>query len=190
MKFLTRCALYTLLAILAESVICMFFSNLHENSRALNLFCQKVQAADMQESDRPIVYLYFADKENSFLIAEERVLFHSADPVEFGKIIIKALIDGPQKGLMRTIPVGTMLRAFYITQDGTAYADITKTIKERHPGGTKTEIITIYSIVNSLILNISEINAVKILIEGCESTTLTGHIDLNLPLKANMLLIR
>ena len=169
-----HCVLYAVLAIIAEDII----------------FCQKVQAADTQESDMPVVHLYFADKENSFLIAEERVLFHSADPAEFGKIIINALIDGPREGLMRTIPAGTMLRALYVTQDGTAYVDITKTIKERHPGGSKSEIITIYSIVNSLILNISEINAVKILIEGRESMTLAGHIDLRLPFKANMLLIR
>jgi hypothetical protein len=48
----------------------------------------------------------------------------------------------------------------------------------------------VYSIVNSLILNVTDIEAVKILIEGQESITLAGHIDLQQPLKANMLLIR
>ena len=63
-------------------------------------------------------------------------------------------------------------------------------LKDNHPGGIGTEIMTIYSIVNSLVLNIPEIDAVKILIDGKESITLAGHIDLKFPLKADMLLIR
>jgi hypothetical protein len=39
-------------------------------------------------------------------------------------------------------------------------------------------------------LNIPEIHAVKFLINGKESMTLNGHIDLRSPFKANMLLIR
>jgi hypothetical protein len=50
--------------------------------------------------------------------------------------------------------------------------------------------MTIFSIVNSLILNIPEVDAVKILIEGRESMTLAGHIDLRSSFKANLLLIR
>ena len=52
------------------------------------------------------------------------------------------------------------------------------------------ELLTIYSIVNSLILNVPNIKAVKILINGNEAKTLAGHIDLQTAIKANMLLIR
>ena len=52
------------------------------------------------------------------------------------------------------------------------------------------ERLSIYSIVNSLILNVSEIQMVKILINGKDALTLAGHIDLRFPLKADMLLIR
>ncbi len=44
--------------------------------------------------------------------------------------------------------------------------------------------------VNSLVLNVPEIERVQILIAGNEAPTLAGHIDLQLPVKANMLLIR
>jgi len=141
-------------------------------------------------SDQSVVHLYFADRENRFLIAEDRTFLHPDEPADLGRIIIKELTGGPREGLMQTIPAGTSLRAFYITQDGTAYVDLTREIAEEHPGGVKSELLTIYSIVNSLILNIPEINAVKILINGGESLTLAGHIDLRFPFKANMLLIR
>ncbi|MDY6789783.1 MAG: GerMN domain-containing protein [Thermodesulfobacteriota bacterium] len=137
-----------------------------------------------------IVHLYFANKENSFLMAEKRVLVQSDNPAQRGKLIIESLIKGPKEGLMRTIPLGSTLRTFFVTKDKTAYADFSPIISEKHPGGCKAEIITIYSIVNSLILNVPEIDTVKILIGGREALTLAGHIDLRFPLKADMLLVR
>jgi hypothetical protein len=50
--------------------------------------------------------------------------------------------------------------------------------------------LTIYSLVNTLVLNLPEIDRIKILINGREATTLGGHVDLQFPFNANMLLIR
>jgi hypothetical protein len=185
-----RHVLYAVLAIIALSAVVMALLNMHLTSSTEDKVKQNVQATDTQNSDKFVVHLYFSDKSNSFLTAEERNLYHSENPVEFAKIIIEALIDGPRKGLMRTIPAGTTIRALYVTGDGTAYVDISNTIKDSYPGGIKTELFTIYSMVNSLILNVSEIDAVKLLIGGREAMTLAGHIDLSLPFRANMLLIR
>jgi spore germination protein GerM len=151
---------------------------------------EKNRITDTEHSKKSIVHLYFSDKDNSFLKAETRDLFHSDKLEEFGKNIVEALIEGPRTGLMRTIPAGTTLKAFYITRDGTAYVDLSETIRDAHPGGVKSELLTIYSIVNSLTLNIPEIDAVKILVSGKEAITLAGHIDGRFPFKANMLLIR
>jgi len=148
------------------------------------------KATETESLSNAIIHLYFADRNNSFLKAEGRDMLHSNDPTETGKAIVEALIEGPRTGLMRTIPEGTTLKAFYITGDGTAYADLSDTLKDSHPGGVKSELFTIFSIVNSLILNIPEIDTVKILIGGREMMTLDGHIDLRFPFKANMLLIR
>jgi hypothetical protein len=59
-----------------------------------------------------------------------------------------------------------------------------------HPGGVRSELLTVYAVVNTLILNLPEVSAVKILIEGREVSTLAGHIALEDPLNADMLLIR
>ena len=147
-------------------------------------------SVDGKHSEKTIIHLYFANKENSFLIAEKRLLDRPDDPAQMGKLIIESLIKGPKEGLMRTISSDAALRALFVTKDKTAYVDLTKAAREKHPGGCKSEIITIYSIVNSLILNIPEIDVVKILIDGRESMTLAGHIDLRFPLKADMLLVR
>lgn len=136
------------------------------------------------------VYLYFSDEKNSYLMSEDRVLLVSDDPTEMGKMIIKALIQGPNGNLVRTIPVDAALNAIYIAKDGTAFVDFSDAIRDKHPGGSQTELLTVYSIVNSIALNIPQVARVKILIEGRESETLAGHIDLTSPLSADMILVR
>jgi spore germination protein GerM len=141
-------------------------------------------------SGRIPAHLYFADRNNSFLKSEQRVLQQPQDPVEFARTIVNLLIKGPQKGLVRAIPVGTELRAIYIDAENVCYVDLSQAAKKNHPGGSNSELLTVYSVVNSLILNVSEIKRVKILIDGNEAPTLAGHISLQEPLKAHMLLIR
>lgn len=182
--------MYAVLAVIVGGIIYIFFVNMPLKFLDSDRFDKETLTKDLPRPDRQVIHLYFADKDNSFLISEERSLFLSSDPAKSGKHIIEALIHGPEKGLMQTIPGDGELRALYVTQDGTAYVDLTRAVKEQHPGGVKSELLTIYSIVNSLILNVSEINAVKILIGGSESLTLAGHIDLSSPFYANMLLIR
>jgi spore germination protein GerM len=145
---------------------------------------------DTKQAERIIIHLYFANKENSFLIAEKRLIVQPDSPVQMGKLIIESLIKGPKEKLMRTISSDAALRAIFVTKDKIAYVDLAKSTMENHPGGCKSEMITIYSIVNSLVLNIPEVDAVKILLGGRESMTLAGHIDLRFPLKADMLLVR
>jgi spore germination protein GerM len=179
---------------------CIFFINIPERVFPMDAYEKDASDSgtfdkqrlkkDFQEDNDPFVHLYFADKKSFFLRSERIILNHPGNPVGFGKNIIKSLIKGPKQDLLGTIPENTKLRAFYLTRDGTAYVDMTKEIAKAHPGGINSEIITIYSIVNSLILNIYEVNAVKILINGGETLTLAGHIDISRPLRANLLLIR
>lgn len=136
------------------------------------------------------IHLYFADKQSSFLTAEKRAAPDLDLAEAMGKHIVELLFSGPKTGLLRTLPADAGLRAFFLSTDGTAYVDLTKSVETRHPGGITTERLSIYSIVNSLVLNVSEIQRVKILVDGKEASTLAGHLDISRPLKADMLLIR
>ena len=51
-------------------------------------------------------------------------------------------------------------------------------------------MLTIYSIVNTLVLNMEEIRWVKLLIGGQEAATLAGHVDLSHLFNADMLWVR
>ncbi|MDX2447334.1 MAG: GerMN domain-containing protein [Desulfobacterales bacterium] len=172
------------------SVMCLFVWAGCEDPAGQKTVARENPAHSEKSPDRIIVHLYFSDSDNSFLISEERSLSARIRPELLGFQIINALLEGPQKALERTIPEGTLLRGFYILQDRTACVDLSREIREHHPGGAKSELMTIYSIVNSLILNIPEIETVRILVEGKEEATLAGHVDLRFPFQANMLFVR
>ena len=60
------------------------------------------------------------------------------------------LIKGPQaKGSLATVPPETKVRNI-MTQDGICYVDLSSEFVSRHSGGKAKELLTIYSIVNSL----------------------------------------
>jgi spore germination protein GerM len=178
--------IYSLLAVIAGTAfIYLIFQNISEKKADY-----PIRPDAPNPPEKLSVNLYFANRDRSFLTAEEAVFTCSDEPGILGSAIINALIQGSEKGLLRTIPEGTELRAFYISEQGIAYSDFTEAVTRNHPGGAESELMTIYSVVNSLILNIPEIRSVKILIGGKEALTLAGHIDLRFPFTADMLLIR
>lgn len=142
------------------------------------------------EGDKLLVHLYFADAKRPFLIAEARVMVNPGDSLVLGRQLVSELIKGPAGGNLATIPAGTQLRSFFLLGDGTAVVDFSTDLRENHPGSCRLEQLTLFSVVNSLILNVSEIDRVKILIGGAEAQTLTGHLPLEFPLTADMLLTR
>jgi hypothetical protein len=88
------------------------------------------------------------------------------------------------------IPAETPLRAFYVTSRGDAFVDLGAQAVTGHPGGSTTELLTIYSIVNTVTANLPSARRVQILIDGKEVDTLAGHVDLRRPLEPNMALVK
>jgi len=136
------------------------------------------------------VYLYFGDPQNEYLSAEIRSLSHSPGPLSLSRAIVEAIIAGPASNRTRTIPEQTVLDGIYIDDDATAFVDLSPAMVEAHPGGAHSELMTVFSIVNSLILNVPQIKRVKLMIGGTDASSLAGHIDLRHPLTANMLIVR
>ena len=53
-------------------------------------------------------------------------------------------------------------------------------------GGALDELFTVYVIVDALTVNLPAIARVQILIDGKETDTLAGHVDLRHPLQKNL----
>jgi spore germination protein GerM len=135
-------------------------------------------------------HLYFLDEDHRFLKAEERSVTREDSAVERARSIVHALIDGPRGELLPTVPKEARLLSLFLTEEGVSYVNFDRAVREKHSGGSLSELFTIFSIVNTLTLNIPEIESVKILIEGREEKTLAGHIDIRFPFQPNMLMIK
>ena len=124
------------------------------------------------------VNLYFSDSQAMYLVPEKRKI--SQIPSLARQAVIE-LIKGPENSdLYSTIPEGTQVNELYIADD-IAYIDLSEEIFKNHPGGSSGELMTVYSIVNTL-TEIPPIEGVQILVEGNEMKSLVGHIDISMPL--------
>ncbi len=136
-------------------------------------------------------FIYFTENSNNYLKAEKQKVVFDTNARKYAQNLIRNLLDGPQSNnLISPVPEETKLIALYIQDDNTAVLDFSNEISKNHPRGSQAEILTIYSIVNTLTLNINEIEKVKILINGNEAETLAGHISLKFPLKENLAIIK
>jgi spore germination protein GerM len=136
------------------------------------------------------VHLYFADRKGNYLQAEERKIL-AKDTISAIEAIIAALLEGPDDPkLVSTIPAGSRLLHIFVTDDGTAYLDFSSELSRLHPGGITAERLTLYTIVDSLVLNLEQVERVQLLFEGKPASTLSGHLDIRQAKTANLLIVR
>lgn len=130
---------------------------------------------------------YVSDDGTQLTSIEREVPF--AEGNEQAREIITAQLAPVTAPLVSAMPSGTALRALFITDHGDAYVDLSRQAAEAHWGGTLNEMLTVYTIVHALTVNLPAVKSVQILIEGKEVPTLAGHIDLRQPLAQNPALI-
>ena len=151
---------------------------------------QTVPEKKQSISEKKSVVLYFSDDEGEFLIGERRPLPEAGSLQEEAKETVVELIHGPKGKLIPTLPSKTKLIALQVDDQGLAKVNFNRNLTQDHPGGSSAEIMTVYSVVNSLALNFPEIKRVQILVEGKEIETITGHLSLNKPMDPNPKLIK
>jgi hypothetical protein len=133
------------------------------------------------------VDLYFPSAFHGYLVTEPREIFDTTSPGDRAKQILSDLLEGPNDpASIAALPRGVLLRQVYVTSGGVAYADFSSDLKYAVRGGSMDEILAVFAIVNSLVLNIEEIDRVGILVDGQECETLAGHMDLRRPLAADL----
>jgi len=124
------------------------------------------------------VNLYFSDSQAIYLVPEKRKIPQTPS---LARQAVSELINGPKNSdFYPTIPEGTIVNEVYIADD-IVYIDLSEEIFKNHPGGSSGELMTVYSIVNTL-TEITPIRGVQILVEGNEKESLVGHIDISMPL--------
>jgi hypothetical protein len=99
------------------------------------------------------------------------------------RVVVSELLLGPTSGLGPVIPYPAEVDSVFIDGKGRAFVDITA--PPTPLDGSHTELMLVYGVVDSVLLNCPELKAVQVLFGGREIETLTGHLDLSKPLVLN-----
>ena len=132
------------------------------------------------------INLYFADEAGTSLRRESRSIYYSANkPLEWA--IVERIIAGPKvSGNYSTVPSATQIISVTSAND-ICYVNLTQAFLTN--ALNVGELLPVYSIVNSITDNCSDINAVQLLVEGNSEFTFRQEVDLSHPLEPDMSLV-
>lgn len=119
--------------------------------------------------------LYFSDDQEMKLWPEKRRIEVKQSETKENKIVEQLIVGPNEKNLYPTIPTETKIRNIK-TEEGICYVDLSSDFVTKHWGGSSGEILTIYSIVNSL-TELENVKKVQFLIEGEKVSEFKGHVD-------------
>jgi len=135
--------------------------------------------------------LFFGSPDGLALVPVQREVALGETIVEQGQRILAAqLQEEAPAPYVSVIPPGTTLRAFYVTERGDAFVDVSSQIVTGHPGGSQHELLTVYTLVHAVTANLPAARRVQILVDGMEVDTIAGHVDLRRPLAPDPSLVR
>jgi len=130
------------------------------------------------------VLLYFATPDGTGLEAETREIEDCNVEEECLRSTVQALIDGPQGDLVAVFPKTTQVQKIAVN-GATAIVSFSRDLVSGHPGGSMTELLTVYALANTLAANYPHLRQVRILIDNQPVETLKGHVDLREPVAAD-----
>jgi len=129
------------------------------------------------------VTLYFASVDARYLVAtSQRIL--CADESACLRAVVEALVAGPVDELQPVLPPRTVLHDVQVV-DETFTLNFDSQLVTGHPGGSQSELLTVYALVNTVAVNFPHLRQMSLQVDGQALTTLRGHVDLQRPLLAD-----
>lgn len=130
------------------------------------------------------VTLYF-ESPSLLLAPEKRELSLPEETGPALQPVIEQLLEGSSNAAIPALfPPDTVVRGAYLLADGTAVIDLGGgTLAEGWNTGSHTEMMAVYSVVQTLVENFEEVGRVRILVNGQPAQTLAGHIAIDRPLR-------
>ena len=99
--------------------------------------------------------------------------------------LVTALIAGPDAaGLQPPLPKSVTVESVYL-MDGEVVLDLASPEDRPPPSGSEREMLTVFSLVNTVLLNTEGAERLVLLWNGQQPMTFAGHLNTARPLKAN-----
>jgi len=176
-------------SVLVLAVCCFFIFFSGKSLKKIPLLEDMVQQynriRDMKDTFAAVTWdatLCFGDEKSDFLIKEFRKISCLPQPEKKATVLINELIKGPQAKGVRTLPASTKLRSVELADDGLMVVDLSADLIKQHPGGSASEMMTVFSLVNTITMNIREVNRVRLMVDGKTVESIAGHIDCREPI--------
>jgi spore germination protein GerM len=135
------------------------------------------------------VRLYFEAPDREGLLPEEREVAFSGDLPRQLRTVVEELAKGSTTGLVATLPAGTRVLEVFVQARGVAWVDLSSEATSNFPGGSRAEMLTVYSVVNTIVTNFPAVSRVRVVVNDQAVTSLGGHVDLSRPLPPDMTLV-
>jgi len=134
------------------------------------------------EARRIQAVLFHVAEDGTSLVGATVAVPYGSTTVDQLRYLVDAQVRPATGSAHSAVPEGTTVRAVFVTGDHEAYVDLGGAIVTGQSGGSQNEALTVYAIVNAITVNLPDITAVQILVNGKEVDSLAGHIDLRHPL--------
>ena len=130
------------------------------------------------------VNVYYPNEQGTKLLPSSRKIETGSSKDKY-TAALESLMKGPtEKGQTAIFPKKAKLLSVTL-KNGTAVVNFSKELQTNFVGGSTGEEMLVGSIVNTL-TEFSEVKNVHILVEGKNIETLSGHMDLSLPISRMM----
>ena len=130
------------------------------------------------------IMLYFAAPSADYLLPETREIEDCQEEEDCLRQAVQALIDGPTTSSVAVLPKQTVLRSIRV-EGSLATVDFSGDLVSSHPGGSFSELMTVYGVANTLAANFPYIRQVQFLVDGQKRESLRGHVGIAEPVTAD-----
>ncbi|MCK5825879.1 MAG: GerMN domain-containing protein [Desulfuromusa sp.] len=144
----------------------------------------EVRIAITREVSMREVQLSFTAAEGTFLVSEPRDIPMCEVSSDCINSLLTGLINGSKQGSFPVLPKETKILSIDVEND-LVRVDFSRQLVDFHPGGSLAELLSIYSIANSLSESFPYIRQIQILVEGEVKQTLKGHVRIDQPIYAD-----
>ena len=145
---------------------------------------KEVRVAIVKEVPVREVQLYFVAPEGTFLTSEPHSFPMCDVDHDCINSLLIALINGSKQGNLPVLPKETKILGIEVEND-LVRVNFSRQLVDFHPGGSLMELLSIYSLANSLSENFPYVRQLQILVEGDVRQTLKGHARIDQPIYAN-----
>ena len=161
-----------------------------ERTTVVGSIAEPMSTTDAASEETWTADLYFPG-EGGRLYAEPREVPVAGDVSQRIATLVSALLAGPRLPATRPpLPDGVSVRKVYLIEDGTVFLDLSSPDGAPPPAsGSWREMQTVYSLVNTVLLNVEEAQQLVLLWNGRQLQTFAGHLDTARPLEPQSSLI-